>query len=108
VDAYRQRGAKQAALEKLQTELEHDGPEAERTLCACLERLLPTLNPDYAELLRRVELQGELVSQVGRALGLTANNATVRLHRARVQLKERLEQTCRLCAKHGCLDCTCQ
>ncbi len=25
----------------------------------------------------------------------------VRLHRARQQLKERLTQTCRLCAKHG-------
>lgn len=40
-------------------------------------------------------------------LGRNANNLRVRHHRARQQLRERLEQTCRLCAKHGCLDCTC-
>lgn len=108
VDAYRRRGVTQATLEKLQTELERDQPEAERTLCACLDGLLPTLKPDYAEMLRRVDLQGESVGEAGRAAGLTANNAAVRLHRARAQLRERLEQTCRLCAKHGCLDCTCE
>jgi hypothetical protein len=27
---------------------------------------------------------------------------------ARQALKQRLEETCRICAVHGCLDCTCQ
>lgn len=31
----------------------------------------------------------------------------LRLHRARKQLRERLEATCRVCSKHGCLDCSC-
>ena len=32
----------------------------------------------------------------------------VRLHRARKALRLRLEETCRACADHGCLDCTCK
>jgi RNA polymerase sigma-70 factor (ECF subfamily) len=35
------------------------------------------------------------------------NNLKVRLHRGRKQLRERIEQTCRACATHGCLDCIC-
>ena len=69
VDAYRWRGVAQATLEKFQSELERDQPEAERTLCACLEGLLPTLKPDYAAMLRRVDLQGESVVEVGRGRG---------------------------------------
>jgi RNA polymerase sigma factor (sigma-70 family) len=107
VDAYRQRGADQSAREKLQVELEHETEEQERLACQCFERVLPTLKPDYAEMLRRVDLEGISVSALARSSGLSANNATVRLHRARAQLRERLEQTCRLCATHGCLDCTC-
>jgi RNA polymerase sigma factor (sigma-70 family) len=107
VDTYRQRGGDESALEKLQTELEHGTDEQQRITCECVNRVLPTLKPDYADILRRVDLDGVAVTDVARTSGLTANNATVRLHRARAQLRERLEQTCRLCAKHGCLDCTC-
>jgi len=31
----------------------------------------------------------------------------VRLHRARKALRERLTASCRACAEHGCLDCSC-
>ena len=34
--------------------------------------------------------------------------AGVRRHRAHRQLRERIEQTCRSCAAHGCVDCTCR
>ena len=70
-------------------------------------RELPALKPDYATLLRRLDLNGEASAPVAASLGITRNNLIVRLHRARRQLRERLEQTCRLCAKHGCLDCHC-
>lgn len=82
-----------------------DDPEAERTLCGCFERMLPTLKTTHAELIRRVELQGEPVAQVARALGLTANHASVTLHRARKELREKLITFCGDCA---CLDaCDC-
>jgi len=48
------------------------------------------------------------VVDVAAELGVTPNNAAVRLHRARGALKKRLEQTCGTCTQHGCLDCTCQ
>lgn len=82
-----------------------DDADAERHLCACFERMLPTLKPTHAELIRRIELQGEPVGQVARALGLTANNASVTLHRARRELRGKLIAFCGDCA---CLDdCDC-
>jgi len=109
IDLYRRRAVNKAALERLEREL--DAPpdaEEERVACGCVKTLIPTLKPDYAELIRRLDLGGETPEQVGAALGMTANNLRVRHHRARQQLRERLEQTCRLCAKHGCVDCTCE
>ena len=40
--------------------------------------------------------------------GITPNLAMVRLHRARRALRLRLEESCRACAAHGCLDCSCR
>ena len=109
IDLYRRRSVNKAALERLERDLDSP-PDAEekRVVCGCVKALIPTLKPDYAELIRRLDLGGETPEQVGVALGMTANNLRVRHHRARQQLRERLEQTCRLCAKHGCVDCTCE
>lgn len=108
IDLYRRRATSQAALERLERELATpSAAEESRAACACVEALIPTLKAEYAELVRRLDLGGESVETVAGALGLSANNLRVRHHRARQQLRERLEQTCRLCAKHGCLDCTC-
>jgi RNA polymerase sigma-70 factor (ECF subfamily) len=82
-------------------------PEAHAELCRCFEPLLDQINPGYAELLRRVDLGEERPVDVAAELGLTANNTMVRLHRARAALRERLIRTCRHCAAHGCLDCSC-
>jgi len=82
-----------------------DDPEAERHLCACFERIIPTLKPAHAELLRRVELAQEPVAEAARALGITPNNASVTLHRARAELRTRLVALCGDCR---CLeDCDC-
>lgn len=80
---------------------------AEREICGCFERLLDTLKPAHAELLRRVELHGDSVSAAARALGITANNASVTLHRARAELRKKLEAFCGPCAETACLDCDC-
>jgi RNA polymerase sigma-70 factor (ECF subfamily) len=69
--------------------------------------LIVTLKPEYAEILRRVDLGESRLDSVAAELGITANNATVRLHRARQALRQRLEQMCGVCAHHGCLNCTC-
>lgn len=82
-----------------------DDAEAERQICACFEKMLPALKPSHAELLRRVELRGESVSSAASALGITPNNASVTLHRARGELRSKLMDFCGDCA---CLDnCEC-
>jgi RNA polymerase sigma-70 factor (ECF subfamily) len=109
IDLYRRRAASKSALERLESEL-NVAPDAEeeRAVCACIKSMIPALKPEYTELIRRLDLAQEPAEMVAKALGLNANNLRVRHHRARQQLRERLEQTCRMCAKHGCLDCTCR
>ncbi len=72
VDHYRARGAEASALEAFGRELgdgEEPAPEVARELCACFEALLPALRPEYAEILRRVDLAGERPAEVARASG---------------------------------------
>lgn len=82
-------------------------PEDFAAVCGCLRGLLGTMKPDYAELIEELELGEGDPEDVAQRLGITRNNLKVKRHRARTQLRERLEQTCRMCAKHGCLDCSC-
>jgi RNA polymerase sigma-70 factor (ECF subfamily) len=77
------------------------------TVCACATSLLDTLKPEYAEALRKVDLADMSVKAFAEEGRLTANNASVRLFRARAALKRQVERTCGTCAEHGCLDCTC-
>ena len=86
IDHYRARGAEARGLEALARELADASappPEIEAALCRCFEALLPALRPEYSEILRRVDLEGGRPADFARAAGLTANNAMVRLHRAR-------------------------
>ena len=108
IDLYRRHGARDRALAELERELKAP-PEAEeeRTVCACMERLLPSMTPRYADLIRQLDLNEARADDVAASLGISKNNLNVRIHRARQQLKRRLEDTCRVCAKHGCLDCHC-
>jgi len=81
--------------------------EIDEAICACLYKLLPTIKPEYAEVVWRVDLQEQPRETVARDLGITLNNITVRLHRGRQALKTRLEQMCLTCPVHGFLDCDC-
>jgi RNA polymerase sigma factor (sigma-70 family) len=108
IDLHRKQRTRAEAAEKLEFELAAaTDPDAERLACACLGHLVPTLKPEYAALIQRLDLAGESPEVVSTELSITRNNLTVRLHRARQQLRERLEASCRMCATHGCLDCTC-
>jgi RNA polymerase sigma-70 factor (ECF subfamily) len=90
-----------------QQALTQEARELESTVCTCLYTLLPTLHPEYADLLRRVDLLGEPRQQVAAALGMTVNNVTVRLHRARQAIKRALLLSCTICPEHGFLHCAC-
>lgn len=90
------------ALDDLATD-----PEAQAEACRCVLALANTLKPEYASALKRVDVEGASVQAFAGETGISANNASVRLLRARRALKERLLATCRTCLEHGCLDCTC-
>jgi RNA polymerase sigma factor (sigma-70 family) len=110
VDHYRARDSERRGLAALVQEIGdavEPPPDIESEICRCFAALLPALRPEYAEILRRVDLEGARPADFARANGLTANNAMVRLHRARQALRADLQRSCRTCADHGCLDCSC-
>ena len=76
--------------------------------CECFRALLPVLKPEYAEVIELLDLRDQPSEAVAQRLGVMANNLKVRHHRARQALRRRLEEVCRVCAVHHCLDCTCE
>jgi RNA polymerase sigma-70 factor (ECF subfamily) len=109
-----QRGAirkrrREVALEE--TDVENVAADADveldAVICNCLYKLLPTLKPDYADVIWRADILGEPRDRIAASLGTTLNNVTVRIHRGRQALKKRLEEMCLTCPVHGFLDCRC-
>lgn len=110
VDHYRRRGSSERAAAALAAELEEAvEPEAEMAsaVCGCVRKLADTLKPEYAEAIRRVEVDGVPVKEWAAEAGITPNNAGVRLFRAREALRKQVMRSCGTCASHGCLDCSC-
>jgi RNA polymerase sigma-70 factor (ECF subfamily) len=108
-DHYRARQSQLRATERHALELEvAEEPELERVACQCIQALLPTLKPAEAEALKAIDLGGKTLPEAAAHLGITQNAMTVRLHRARKALREKVERACRTCAAHGCLDCRCR
>jgi RNA polymerase sigma factor (sigma-70 family) len=101
------RGRALAGRAEVERVLLEDDPELRGEVCRCIRDLLPTLKPEYAQLLQRVDLEGHAVARAADELGITPNNAGVRLHRARKALLREVQRSCGTCATHGCLDCSC-
>jgi RNA polymerase sigma-70 factor (ECF subfamily) len=96
-------------LKRLQADLpEQPTAATERVLCQCVKRLLSGLPEQYQDVLKQVDLDGVPLKEAASTLGLTTNNLTVRLHRARHRLRTELRRSCKVCSKHGCLDCACK
>jgi RNA polymerase sigma factor (sigma-70 family) len=109
IDYYRHRSAEDRALERWAQDLGEmiTDPSTEQVVCECIEEILPTLKPSYREILHEVDLADESLEVFARKTGITVGNAAVRIHRARQALKRQLLLICSLCARHGCVDCTC-
>lgn len=111
-DHYRRRGVEQRGRESIAASAEVAAPALDEELwhqvCDCVGELVGTLKGEYAQALRRVDLEGVAVRDYAGEQGITANNAAVRLHRARAALKKQVIRSCGTCATHGCLDCHCQ
>lgn len=109
-DYYRRTGAEERALAEYAGTDEDTvtmDEEWEKQVCECVAGLVDTLKPEYAAVIKRVDLDGVAVTEFAREAGITANNAGVRLHRAHEALRRQLALSCNTCATHGCLDCHC-
>lgn len=108
VDHWRRTAAERKVFDDAEEGVEPAAdPELMNTVCACASALLETLKPEYAEALRRVDLDGVPVNVFAEEKSVTANNASVRLFRAREALRRQVVRSCGTCAEHGCLDCSC-
>lgn len=109
IDHHRRRGAATRALDAFAREVEGEAPgaEIEGEICRCIRELAETLKPEYADALRRVELDGVAVKDYATERAISASNAGVRIFRAREALRRRVAAACGTCAEHGCLDCRC-
>jgi RNA polymerase sigma factor (sigma-70 family) len=115
IDNVRSRRSENGLLERWAAELEENQTSADFShevtrgiVCGCIEKLLPTLKPSYAEVLREVDLGGRSLAEFASQHKLTPGNAAVRAHRARAALKQELINTCGVCSLHACLDCNCK
>jgi RNA polymerase sigma factor (sigma-70 family) len=110
VDHHRRTGRTDRRLDAVARELAAAAdplPDDRNAICGCVTRLVDTLKPEYAAAIRRVELDGLAVKDFADETHVTANNAAVRLYRARKALREQVRRSCGTCAEHGCIDCRC-
>lgn len=108
IDSYRRKHTESQYLTAYaQNELLLETPENDAALCECFRTVLPSLKPEYSQVIETLELTNVEPEILARQLRISTNNLKVRRHRARQALRQLIDQTCRVCAAHGCLDCTC-
>jgi len=109
IDEYRKRDVARRHVEHADElpDLPDLSEEEERTICSCFQALLPTLKPEYRELITALDLGDETAEDAASRLNITPNNLKVRRHRARQALRRQLEEACGMCAAGHCTDCTC-
>ena len=111
VDHHRRAGTRARSLAALARELQDTSeppPELRGAICACVAELAATLKPEYAAAIRRVEVDEVPLQEFAAEAGITANNAAVRLFRAREALRKQVRAACGTCAEHGCVECSCR
>lgn len=111
VDFYRRRAVETRLMKPM--EATFDAPvelREEANICGCMDRAVERLKPEYAQVLREVELAEDgsaTIEAYARREGITPGNAAVRAFRARKAMAKSLQHTCGSCAGAGCLNCTC-
>jgi RNA polymerase sigma factor (sigma-70 family) len=109
VDHYRQQAVHSRAMDQWTADWKEDyEPEVAPEICVCIQEALSALKPEYRAAVEQVDLGGESLESFARAQRTTANNASVRLHRARKAVAKQITAICGTCATHKCIDCTCR
>jgi RNA polymerase sigma-70 factor (ECF subfamily) len=110
IDRARRAAVQQERLEAFTAELDNtqvDDQALQRVVCRCVGELADTLKPEYADALRRIDVEDTPVKLYAEQAGISPSNAAVRVFRARQALRKQLARACGTCATHGCVDCTC-
>lgn len=97
---------REAKLELLAREASEAPPE-DAAVCACSMGLLDNMRSEYAAIVRRIDIEGESIGEAAAHLGLSENNAKVRIHRARKALRQALLSQCGSDSFRTCQDCDC-
>lgn len=111
IDHYRRAAVRTKALDSLASEMEgaaEPPPEIRDAICACVTRLSEALKPEYADAIRRIDVDGVAVTSYASEAGISPGNAGVRVFRAREALRKQVKASCGTCAEHGCVECTCK
>jgi RNA polymerase sigma factor (sigma-70 family) len=106
VDHYR-RSAVSSEVTVEQPLPEPQQPPSAPSPCPCAVRELRNIRKEYSQALETVEMQDVPVHKYAGREGITSGNASVRLHRARKALAQRIRIVCGSCAGAGCFDCRC-
>jgi RNA polymerase sigma-70 factor (ECF subfamily) len=108
-DHYRRRAARGRVHEGFAQEVPDSyEPELVQTVCACVGDVVHDLKDEYRTAIEQVDLGGKSIEDFAQTERISANNASVRLHRARKAIAKQLTTVCGACAEHKCLDCTCR
>lgn len=75
--------------------------------CACAMDLTNTLAPGQANLIRLVDVEEHSLEEVAAQISSSKNAATVRLHRARQNLKDKLREHCGVTDARSASRCSC-
>lgn len=108
-DHYRQQAARSRAMDLWAADWKEAAePELKAEVCACILEAVSALKPEYRAAIEQVDLGGQSVESFAKAQRTTANNASVRLHRARKAVAKQITVICGTCGIHECIDCTCK
>jgi RNA polymerase sigma-70 factor (ECF subfamily) len=111
IDYYRQRGSAERVSERLVAHVQ-DRREPDELfkgeICQCGTALLKNVKPEYRDAIQTIDLDDGSLADLATRAGITANNAAVRVHRAREPLRKQVATACGICATHGCIECHCK
>ena len=74
---------------------EEEDVDLSRTVAGWLTGTIDELEPAYADVLRRSELEGELHREIADDLGLSISAVKSRVQRGRKKIRQNLEDCCR-------------
>ena len=106
VDLWRQR-SNEEPLGELEEAPDAPASDAADPACDCSVVQAKQLRPAYASILALIDTGDATLSEAAETLGISVNNATVRLHRARKALRDAMRDHCGVVNVSDCFGCRC-